>query len=148
MKSPGLADHSGHFPWPNQEKEQHGREGDNEGPADHCRVSHTKRVREGVLEDVDATTKKGQDEKAGKSPEGAHEAAANDQWLARTCSRSAMNDGYAHGSILGSVLANHCRFRESQEIEVTKDGWRIALLHDAAAGAAGILSLNFAVGFH
>jgi hypothetical protein len=41
-----------------------------------------------------------------------------------------------------------CRLRGSQEIKVAKDGRGIRLLHNAAAGASGIFSLDSAVGFH
>jgi hypothetical protein len=100
------------------------------------------------LEDIKTRAKKRDDDESSKTSERAREAAANDQRLAGTCSQSAMNDSGAHGSILGGAPANGYRFRELQEIEAAKYRRGITLLHDAAAGAAGILSVNFAAGFH
>jgi hypothetical protein len=59
-----------------------------------------------------------------------------------------MDDSAAHGSILVRVPEGQRRLRESQEIKAAKDRRSIVLLHDAAAGTSGILSLDFAVGFH
>src|SRR5712692_9018766 len=52
------------------------------------------------------------------------------------------------GSILRGIPLSKCRLREFQKIKIAKYGRRISLFHDSAAGAAGILSLDLAVGFH
>src|SRR5713226_531075 len=62
--------------------------------------------------------------------------------------RSVLNGPAAHGSILRRIPVSEYRLREFQEIKVAKHGRRISLLHDVTAGAAGILSLERAVGFH
>src|SRR2546426_3700512 len=62
--------------------------------------------------------------------------------------QSVPDEPAAHGSILRRIPVSECRLRGFQKIKVAKHGRRISLLHDAAAGAAGILSLDLAVGFH
>src|SRR2546427_9946942 len=62
--------------------------------------------------------------------------------------QSVPDEPTAHGSILRRILVSECRLRRFQKIKVAKHGRRISLLHDAAAGAAGVLSLDLADGFH
>src|SRR5258708_35343296 len=62
--------------------------------------------------------------------------------------RSVMEYPAAHGSILGRIPVSEHRLRESQEIKVAKNGRGISFLHNAAAGAPRILSLDFAAGFN
>src|SRR6267143_2676801 len=59
-----------------------------------------------------------------------------------------MDGPCTHGSIFGRIPVGECRLGESQEIKVAKDGRGITLLHNAAAGSSGILSLDCGVGFH
>jgi len=59
-----------------------------------------------------------------------------------------MENPAAHGSILGGIPVSEHRLRESQEIKVAKNGRGISFLHNAAAGAPRILSLDFAVGLN
>jgi hypothetical protein len=59
-----------------------------------------------------------------------------------------MQDSAAHRSILTGIPGSERRFRETEKVEIAKDGWRIILLHDAAAGAAGILSFPLAADFY
>ena len=86
-----------------------------------------KRIREGIFEDVEPLAEKGHGE-SGQASKGAHKPGA-------------------HRSILGRIPVNEGRLREFQEIKIAKDGRGIILLHNAAAGALWILSLDFPARF-
>src|ERR1700687_6260229 len=102
IEGAGIARLSGSFPWFDEVEKQNGGERDNDRAANHRRASCLEGIGEGVLEDVDPTTKKGHDEEAGKAAEGAREPAANDQGLGRTHGQSVMDDLDTHGQSSGA----------------------------------------------
>src|SRR6267143_5692747 len=60
-----------------EKDEQHDRQRDNEGGSNDGRGASVKRVREGLLEDVETHTKKCHNDESGQAPEGVHQAAAH-----------------------------------------------------------------------
>src|SRR5882724_2454023 len=105
-------------------------------------------MRNGVLENVDSRTQKGDDEKTGETAKSAYRTGADHQRLRRTHGRRTAPNSCGHGSVLSGKLGGDRPPRSTQEIEVTKNGGRKLLLHDAAARAARIASLQFAGCFH
>jgi hypothetical protein len=59
-----------------------------------------------------------------------------------------MQESAAHGLFFHRIVESQLGLRKSKKVQVLKDGRRVFLFHEAAAGAAGILSLNFAGSFH
>jgi hypothetical protein len=131
-----------------QEEQQHCRERNNERGANHRRGSRSEWISESIVEDVQTRAKKSNSCESGEAAEGAYQPGANCQRPRRMRMRSPMDDPEAHASFLGSVPASERRLRQFQEVKVAKNGRRIVLFHNAAAGASGIFSLDFAVGFH
>src|SRR6267378_2116030 len=67
------------FPRVKEKDEQHDRQRDNEGGSNDGSGASVKRVREGLLEDVETHTKKCHNDESGQAPEGVHQAAAKNQ---------------------------------------------------------------------
>ena len=59
-----------------------------------------------------------------------------------------MKKSTAHGLFFHGIAEGELGLRKSKKIEVLKNRWSIFLLHEAAAGAARILSVNIAGSLH
>jgi hypothetical protein len=136
------------LPWFEKIEKQQGGESDNARREDHSGGLRVHRMRESILEDINSRSKEECREKTDEAPESAAGAGANDQRFGTTHNGFVMHKSTAHGLFFRRIVESEFGLRKSKKIEVLKDGRRIFLFHQAAAGAAGILSLNFASSFH
>lgn len=134
-------------PWFEKIEQQQGGKRDDAGREDHCSGLRSQRMREGIFEDINSASKKQCGLKKDEAPESVPEAGANDQRFGTTHGRFVMHKPTVHGLFFHRIAESELGLRKSKKIQVLKNGWSIFLLHQAAASAARILSLNFAANF-
>src|SRR5260370_41178679 len=82
--SAAMACRPGSFPWYYEVEKQHARERDNKRSADYRRGSCVQGIREGIFEDVDASTEERPHDECSEAPKCARTPGANDHGLRRT----------------------------------------------------------------
>jgi hypothetical protein len=123
---------------------ENGSERDAERGCEYCDGLRVERVGKGIPEQVEPQEQKEQGQETHEAAEGSRQASANDQRLGvvSVCS----NEGFsAHGSPLAGTSGRRDGFLDLQKPEVGHVRRNVFLLHDRAAGAAWIFSLDLAV---
>jgi hypothetical protein len=95
-----------------------------------------------------AQTQEGQGDERCEAAERAHGTTANGQGFFRAHGVTHAGREAAHGLLLVRSVGPVHRLVDAKEIEIGKDGRGVFLFHNAAAGAARIVALNFATDLH
>jgi hypothetical protein len=129
-------------------EKQQGGESYDEGCEDHSGGLRVQWMRESVLKDISSTSKKECGKKTDEAPECMPEASTNDQRFSTMLNWSVIWKSNPHSLFFHRIVESELGLRKSKKIEILKDRRRIFLFHQAATGAARILSLNFSSSFY